>query len=115
MVDRVVAAAAVLRSAVISISISTSTSTCLLLQPVNITKCCRSARSRVKKAATYETVQAPPATLFLQALHSQIPTDLRLTVFLPQNVQAYRACWLTSIFFTCFRSEAPYLFECVTR
>jgi hypothetical protein len=36
---------------------------------------------------------------------------LRLTVFLPQKVQMYRECWVISIFFTCLRKEAPYLFE----
>ena len=35
---------------------------------------------------TYETVHAPPATVFLQPLHFQMPTACRLTVFLPQNV-----------------------------
>ena len=73
----------------------------------------RSARSykpsHLISYRTYETVQAPPATTFLQAEQFQIPTDLRLTVFFPQNVQVYRACWEISIFFTCFRREAPYL------
>src|SRR5436190_3343041 len=59
--------------------------------------------------ATYETIQAPPATVFLQDRHSQMPTALRFTEFFPQNVQMYRACWVISIFFTCFRNEAPYL------
>ena len=58
---------------------------------------------------TYETVQAPPATVFLQEPQLQMPTECRFTVFLPQNVQMYRACWVISIFLTCFRSEAPYL------
>jgi hypothetical protein len=58
---------------------------------------------------TYETVQAPPATVLLHPLHFQIPTAWRLTLFLPQKVQMYRACWVISIFFTCLRSEAPYL------
>ena len=57
---------------------------------------------------TYETVQAPPAIVFWQPLHFQMPTECRLTVFLPQNVQMYRACWVISIFLTCFRREAPY-------
>ena len=58
---------------------------------------------------TYETVHAPPATVFLQALQVQIPTECRFTVFLPQKVQVYLACCVISIFLTCFRSEAPYL------
>jgi hypothetical protein len=45
--------------------------------------------AKVKMVAreTYETVQAPPATVFLQDLHSQIPTAVRLTEFFPQKVQ----------------------------
>jgi hypothetical protein len=65
----------------------------------------------VGSSSTYETVQAPPATVFLHALHFQIPTECRLTVFFPQKVQVYRACWVISIFLTCFRREAPYLRE----
>lgn len=60
---------------------------------------------------TYDMMYAPPATVFLHDLHFQIPTEWRLTVFLPQNVQMYRACCVISIFFTCFRREAPYLFS----
>lgn len=60
---------------------------------------------------TYETVHAPPATVFLHPLQVQMPTECRLTVFLPQNVQTYRACCVISIFLTCFRREAPYLYE----
>jgi hypothetical protein len=59
---------------------------------------------------TYETVHAPPATVFLQALQVQIPTECRFTVFLPQKVHTYRACCVISIFLTCFRREAPYLY-----
>ena len=44
---------------------------------------------------------------FLQARHDQIPVEWRLTVFLPQKVQVYRACCETSIFLTCLRREAP--------
>ena len=62
---------------------------------------------------TYETVQAPPATVFLHDPQFQIPTECRFTVFLPQNVQMYRACWVISIFLTCFRSDAPYLEETI--
>lgn len=39
---------------------------------------------------TYETVQAPPATVFLHALHSQIPTECLFTVVLPQKLHATR-------------------------
>lgn len=58
---------------------------------------------------TYETVHAPPATVLPQPLQFQMPTECRLTVFLPQNVHTYRACCVISIFFTCFRRDAPYL------
>lgn len=58
---------------------------------------------------TYETTQAPPATVFLHDRHCQIPTECRFTEVLPQNVQVYRACCVISIFLTCFRREAPYL------
>jgi len=61
----------------------------------------------VARLLTYETVHAPPATVFLQPLHFQIPTECLLTVFLPQKVQMYRACWVISIFLTCFRRDAP--------
>lgn len=59
---------------------------------------------------TYETTQAPPATVFLHDRHCQIPTECRFTEVLPQNVQVYRACCVISIFLTCFRREAPYLY-----
>ncbi len=59
--------------------------------------------------STYETVQAPPATVFLHDRQFQIPTECRFTVVLPQKVQVYRACCVISIFLTCFRREAPYL------
>ena len=54
----------------------------------------RAAVSRILWSGTYlRTVaaavvfidQAPPATTFLHALQSQIPTALRFTVSLPQN------------------------------
>ena len=51
---------------------------------------------------------APPATVFLHDPHDQMPTTERLTVSLPQKTHVYLECWLTSIFFTCLRSEAPY-------
>lgn len=58
---------------------------------------------------TYETVHAPPATVFWHPLHFQMPTECRFTVFFPQKVQVYLACCVISIFLTCFRREAPYL------
>jgi hypothetical protein len=48
-------------------------------------------------------------TVLLQPLQFQMPVEWRLTVGLPQKVQVYLACWLTSIFLTCLRREAPYL------
>jgi hypothetical protein len=60
---------------------------------------------------TYDTVYAPPATVLLHDLQFQIPTECLLTVVFPQKVQTYLACWVISIFFTCFRREAPYLEE----
>lgn len=36
--------------------------------------------------STYDTVQAPPATVFLHDLQLHIPTECRFTVVLPQNV-----------------------------
>lgn len=60
---------------------------------------------------TYETVHAPPATVFLHPLQFQMPTECRFTVFLPQKVQTYRACCVISIFLTCFRRDAPYLYS----
>lgn len=64
---------------------------------------------RVVIAAGVLTTHAPPADTILQALHFQIPTATRLVDCLPQNTQWYFACCEISIFFTCFRSEAPYL------
>jgi hypothetical protein len=61
----------------------------------------------VSLVLTYETVHAPPAIVFLQLLQFQIPTECLLTEFLPQKVQMYRACWVISIFLTCFRRDAP--------
>lgn len=46
----------------------------------------------------------------LHDLQSQMPTEWRLTLVLPQKVQTYLACWVISIFFTDFRREAPYLY-----
>lgn len=39
------------------------------------------------RVVTYETVQAPPATVLSQDLQFQIPTAVRLTEFFPQKVQ----------------------------
>lgn len=50
------------------------------------------------------------ATVRLQDLQSQMPTEWRLTLVLPQKVQTYLACWVISIFLTDLRSEAPYLY-----
>lgn len=63
--------------------------------------------AQITAAYTYDTVQAPPATVFLQDLQDQIPTACLFTVGLPQNVQVYLACWVISIFLTCFRKDAP--------
>lgn len=60
-------------------------------------------------AAGVDTVYAPPATVLLHDLQFQIPTECLLTVVFPQKVQTYLACWVISIFLTCFRSDAPYL------
>lgn len=70
-----------------------------------------SASNLERYLLTYDTVYAPPATVFLQDLQSQIPTECLLTVGFPQKVQVYLACCVISIFFTCFRSDAPYLFH----
>lgn len=65
---------------------------------------CRGARARVRQgagregrahlrtvaAAVVETVQAPPAVVFLHALQCQIPTAVRLTESLPQKVHLQR-------------------------
>ena len=52
-------------------------------------------------------VQPPPATIFMQAPQCQSPTAHLFILVLPQKDQAYSACWLTSIFFTIFLTEAP--------
>lgn len=62
---------------------------------------------RTVAAAVVATVQAPPARVFLQARHFQIPTAERFTESLPQKVQVYLACWVISIFLICLRREAP--------
>ena len=53
-------------------------------------------------------VYAPPACVFLHALHFQMPTAWRLMEYFPQKLQKYLECWLTSIFLICFRKLAPY-------
>jgi hypothetical protein len=67
-------------------------------------------------------VYAPPAYTLRQGLHFQIPTAVRLTAFwncqllrdcanrgnertFPQLGQAYRECWVISIFFTLERCQ----------
>eukprot|EP01119_Soliformovum_irregulare_P020541 TRINITY_DN6673_c1_g1_i2.p1 TRINITY_DN6673_c1_g1~~TRINITY_DN6673_c1_g1_i2.p1 ORF type:complete len:135 (+),score=0.99 TRINITY_DN6673_c1_g1_i2:351-755(+) len=64
---------------------------------------------RTVAAATVVWTQAPPAVVFRHPPQCQIPTACLLTVSFPQNPQVNLACWVISIFFTCFRSEAPYL------
>ena len=49
-----------------------------------------SAHLRTVAAAVVETVQAPPAVVFLHALQCQIPTAVRLTESLPQKVHLER-------------------------
>jgi hypothetical protein len=53
--------------------------------------------------------QAPPAWVFLQALHFQMPTTSLLTQFFPQNGQSYLDFYWVTNFFTIFLNEAPYL------
>lgn len=57
----------------------------------------------------YLGAHAPPAITDLQERQFHIPTELRLTESFPQNEHVYFACCDISIFFICFRSEAPYL------
>ena len=66
---------------------------------------------RTVAAAVVVSVHAPPAIDLRHELQFQMPTEWRLTVTFPQNVQVYLACCVISIFLTCFRSEAPYLIE----
>jgi hypothetical protein len=63
--------------------------------------------STTASTLTYETVQAPPATVFLHALHCQIPTECLFTVVLPQklhaarilaNVQCSKSLWALTVF-----------------
>ena len=88
-----------------------SSTLCSSLPMLHHAKICK----RTQEGSTHETTYAPPAIVLPHPLHVQIPTECRLTVCFPQNVQVYRACWVISIFFTCFRSEAPYLFRNTSR
>jgi len=60
-------------------------------------------------AAVVEKTHAPPATVFLQALHFQIPTQLLFIASFPQKAQVYLECCVISIFLTIFLRDAPYL------
>ena len=73
---------------------------------------------RTVRAVGVEIDQAPPATTLWHFLHSQMPTQVRFTVFFPQKAHAYLwitqnrqstyvPCWLISIFFTILRREEP--------
>jgi len=67
-------------------------------------------RAMVERTVTAEGVlstYAPPAMVFLQDLHFQIPVTWRLMASLPQNVQWYLLCWVVSIFFTSLRRVEP--------
>jgi len=64
---------------------------------------------RTVAAAVVFRTQAPPAIRFRQRLHSHMPTAFRFTASFAQNGHVYLACWVISIFFTVFRSDAPYL------
>jgi hypothetical protein len=59
-------------------------------------------------AVAVDTEYAPPATVFLHALHVHMPTTPLRTLSLPQNVHVYFACCVISIFLICLRNEAPY-------
>ena len=60
-------------------------------------------------AAVVLTAYAPPATVFLQALQDQIPTQVLFIASLPQKLHVYFECCEISIFFIILRKEAPYL------
>ena len=59
-------------------------------------------------ACAVDRMYAPPAIVFWQLWQFQMPTTDRFTLSFPQKTHVYFECWLTSIFFTCLRSEAPY-------
>ena len=63
---------------------------------------------RTCAACAVFSVYAPPAMTFLQPPQFQMPVAVRFTESFPQKTHVYFECWLISIFFTCFRSEAPY-------
>ena len=58
-------------------------------------------------ACAVARMYAPPATVLWQLPQFQMPTTERFTLSLPQKTHVYLECWLTSIFLTCLRSEAP--------
>ena len=62
---------------------------------------------RTVTAAEVLSTYAPPALIFLQLEHAQMPTATRFTVYLPQKSQKNLECWDTSCFFTTLRREAP--------
>jgi hypothetical protein len=53
--------------------------------------------------------QAPPAMVFLQPLHFQMPIQVLFTDTFPQKGHAYLECCYISNFFTIFLREEPYL------
>lgn len=62
---------------------------------------------RTVTAAEVFSMYAPPALIFLHAVHAQMPTAVRLMVYLPQKSHKNFECWDTSCFFTTLRREAP--------
>lgn len=62
---------------------------------------------RTVTAAEVLRVYAPPALVFLQPAHFQMPTAWRFMAYLPQKSQKNLECWDTSCFFTTLRREAP--------
>ena len=60
-----------------------------------------------KTQNTYFKVYAPPAWVLPQPLHFQMPTTERFIPYLPQKLQKYLECWLTSIFLICFLRLEP--------
>ena len=63
---------------------------------------------RTVAACAVFIVYAPPASTLPHELQFQMPTFVRFTVSLPQNMQVNLECCEISIFFTCFLSEEPY-------
>ena len=63
---------------------------------------------RTVAACAVFMVYAPPASTLPHELQFQMPTFVRFTVSLPQNMQVNLECCEISIFFTCFLSEEPY-------